>query len=205
MREETWLTESIFTVDEFFDPSECQKYIQIAEDIGFEDALVNTSSGTQRVSRLRNNERVMFVDHDTAELIWSRASDFVPPEFEGRTAVGVNEMLRFYRYDPGQQFDWHQDFGFERENGEASFFTLLIYLNADFDGGETSFDDSCSEDTFDEFSLVPVPGLALFFEHPTHHKGQPVSAGRKYVLRTDIMYSPEADSDQDDQDLDQWD
>jgi hypothetical protein len=30
--------------------------------------------------------------------------------------------------------------------------------------------------------------MALVFEHPVRHQGAPVTAGRKYVLRTDVMY-----------------
>ena len=28
--------------------------------------------------------------------------------------TGLNERWRFYRYDPGQQFDWHFDGAYER-------------------------------------------------------------------------------------------
>ena len=33
--------------------------------------------------------------------------------------------------------------------------------------------------------------MALFFEHAIHHKGEAVIQGRKYVLRTDVMYAAE--------------
>ena len=38
-----------------------------------------------------------------------------PETIEGWRAVGVNERLRFYRYDPGQQFDWHTDLSWTRQ------------------------------------------------------------------------------------------
>jgi hypothetical protein len=31
-------------------------------------------------------------------------------------------------------------------------------------------------------------GKALFFEHDVRHQGAPVERGRRYVLRTDVMY-----------------
>jgi len=65
----------------------------------------------------------------------------VPRTFKGRVASGLNERLRFYRYDPGQKFDWHQDGYYERENGERSQFTFMVYLNDGFGGGGTSFVD----------------------------------------------------------------
>lgn len=67
----------------------------------------------------------------------------------------------------------------------------MVYLNDGFEGGETSFEDSYTEDSFDEFSVTPERGTALFFEHAVHHKGEPVLEGRKYVLRTDVMYAAE--------------
>lgn len=191
MPEEHWFNDYVFTVDNFFTPEECEKYIRISEDIGFEDALVSSPQGQVRRTDIRNNERVMFESEEIAEWLWERAAEFVPSDYDDRPAVGVNELLRFYRYDPGQQFNWHQDFPFERDNGEQSYLTFMVYLNDDFDGGETSFEDSYSDDSFDEFQVVPQQGMALFFEHATHHKGEPVTRGRKYVLRTDVMYAAE--------------
>lgn len=191
MPEENWLNDSVFTVENFLTPEECQKYIRISEDFGYEDALVSSPRGQVLRKDLRNNERVMLQNEEIAAWLWERASDFVPYQYDDRSAIGVNEMLRFYRYDPGQQFNWHQDFPFERDNGEQSYLTLIIYLNDDFEGGETSFEDSYSEEMFDEFKVVPQQGMALFFEHAIHHKGEPVTRGRKYVLRTDVMFAAE--------------
>lgn len=200
MAEETWWNDYVFTVDNFLTPEECDNYIKLSEDVGYEDALLSSAQGQVLRKDIRNNQRVMFQAEDIAELLWERAQEFVPQEFDGRPAVGVNELMRFYRYDPGQQFNWHQDFPYERDNGEISYLTFLIYLNEEFDGGETSFEDSYSEESFDEFMIIPKRGLALFFEHPIHHKGEPVTGGRKYVLRTDVMYAAEdAEEDYDEQ------
>ncbi|WP_425396720.1 prolyl hydroxylase family protein [Aeoliella sp.] len=191
MPEENWLNDYVFTVEDFLTPEECARYIQMSEDYGYEDALVSSPQGQVLRKDVRNNERVIFESDQIAEWLWERAQEFVPAEYDGRPAVGMNELLRFYRYDPGQQFNWHQDFAFERDNGEQSYLTCLVYLNDDFEGGDTSFEDSYSDDSFDEFSVVPREGMALFFEHAVHHKGEPVTKGRKYVLRTDVMYAAE--------------
>lgn len=197
MPEESWLCDSVFVVEGFLSPQECEKYIRISEDIGFEEALVSSPEGHVLRADVRDNQRVMFENRELAASLWERAQDFVPVEFDGRIAVGVNELLRFYRYDPGQSFDWHQDFPHERDNGEKSYFTFMIYLSDEFEGGETSFEDSYSEESFDDFQVKPQLGMALFFEHGVHHKGEPVRAGRKYVLRTDVMYSSEDAEDDD--------
>ncbi|MCR9199316.1 MAG: 2OG-Fe(II) oxygenase [Planctomycetaceae bacterium] len=98
----------------------------------------------------------------------------------------------------------HQDFPFERDNGERSFLTFMIYLNDDFEGGETSFEDSYSDEPFDPFSVVPQTGMALFFEHGTYHIGELVSHGRKYVLRTDVMYAADDAGEWEEQADDHW-
>jgi hypothetical protein len=101
----------------------------------------------------------------------------------------MNERLRLYRYDVGQKFDWHIDGCFERPTGERSFFTFMVYLNEDFEGGTTSFTiDQSSTSTGRMVRVTPKTGMALLFHHPILHRGDPVIAGRKYVLRTDLMY-----------------
>lgn len=178
-----WITDDIFTVSDFFSVAECAEHIRFAESRGFTDAPINTTAGVEVRKDVRNNTRVMVDDVDRARHLWERAAHWVPKSIDRWRAVGINERLRFYRYDFGQQFDWHYDGAFERPDGERSKLTFMIYLNDDFEGGETSFEDA---------TIVPRRGMALFFVHQIRHKGQPVLKGRKYVLRTDVMYRIDA-------------
>ncbi|MEM1134219.1 MAG: 2OG-Fe(II) oxygenase [Bacteroidota bacterium] len=57
--------------------------------------------------------------------------------------------------------------------------TFMIYLNEDFKGGETKFD---------EITIKPKTGTALCFIHEQKHEGCFVISGVKYVIRTDVMY-----------------
>ena len=58
----------------------------------------------------------------------------------------------------------------------------------DFTGGETTFYDA--EDlTAVRVSVRPQRGMALVFAHLQLHEGAAVVEGRKYVLRTDVMYA----------------
>jgi hypothetical protein len=184
MPEYNYITDRIFTVSEFFSPHECDSYIELAESMGFEDAPINTSLGPLIRKDVRNNTRVILDDPDRANDLWSRIPDYVPHRIGDWQICGVNERLRFYRYDTGQQFDWHYDGYFERTHGDCSQLTFMTYLNDGFEGGET---------TIENVTITPQQGLALFFIHQIRHKGQPVVAGRKYVLRTDVMYRPARD------------
>jgi prolyl 4-hydroxylase len=180
MSEYEWISDDIFTVSDFLELSECEDYIRTSESRGFGDAPISTSVGPIMMKDVRNNSRVMVDDPSLAKLVWERATLYVPRTLAGHHAVGVNERFRFYRYDPGQTFRWHRDGYFERPNRERSRLTLMVYLNDDFEGGETRFEHAV---------IKPVEATALFFVHHLLHEGAEVKRGRKYVLRTDVMYS----------------
>ena len=36
--------------------------------------------------------------------------------------------------------------------------------------------------------VVPEPGLVFLFDHSVLHDGELVQAGRKYAIRTEVMY-----------------
>lgn len=124
MPDYNWISDEVFTVDEFFTDDECAQYVALSESLGYDDAPINTAFGPQRRPDVRNNQRVMLDDPDRADDLWRRMREYVPLRRGDWTAVGVNERLRFYRYDVGQQFDWHYDGCFEREGGERSFLTI---------------------------------------------------------------------------------
>lgn len=182
MPEHRRIDDAIFTVSGLFTREECDEYIAFAEGIGFGEAPITTFGGPVMMKDVRNNERVMVDDPGRAGVLWDRIRPHLGAmDFAGARAVGVNERLRFYRYDPGQVFRWHRDGYYQRPNGERSRLTYMVYLNEDFEGGETKFRDP-------DVVVKPEKGMALVFLHPLMHEGAAVSRGRKYVVRTDVMY-----------------
>jgi hypothetical protein len=182
-----WIAKDVMTISNFFSSEECDDWIGLSESLGYEEAAVTTETGMVMMKSLRNNDRVMLDDAERAEDLWDRVQSYVPALFKDAwRPIGVNERLRLYRYDPGQQFDWHTDGYFERDNGDRSCFTFMIYLNEGFDGGATSFNIGSTSPK--RFQVTPRKGMALLFHHPIPHKGEPVRRGRKYVLRTDVMF-----------------
>src|SRR3954447_6599607 len=142
MSDLTWRAKNVGTMAGFLSTVECDEYVRLGESIGFEDAPVSTPGGMIMMKDVRNNDRVMIDDPDRAAALYERLSVQLSPRFQKKwTPIGLNERLRLYRYDVGQLFDWHLDGCFERQAGERSFFTVMIYLNDDFDGGATSFRD----------------------------------------------------------------
>jgi hypothetical protein len=186
-----WHAKDIGTITEFLSAAECDEYVRLGESMGFEDAPLTTGRGPVMMKDVRNNDRVMIDDVGRAQDLYQRLSSLLASRFKKEwTPVGVNERLRLYRYDPGQKFDWHYDGYFERPTGERSFFTFMVYLNENFEGGTTSFADGYHGASIGgAFRVEPKTGMALLFHHPILHRGDAVIAGRKYVLRTDVMYA----------------
>jgi predicted 2-oxoglutarate/Fe(II)-dependent dioxygenase YbiX len=177
---------AIATVHDALSPDECASLVARAERVGFGDAPITTPFGFVMAPEVRNNTRVMLDDPETAGALWARLGPLLPPRIRTWRATGLNERLRFYRYEPGQRFVWHADGAFERDDGELSQLTLMLYLNGDFEGGETEFR------IFPPISVKPEAGMALCFAHRVLHQGATVTRGVKYVLRTDVMFRPQA-------------
>ena len=181
----------ICTVAGVFSATECAALIARAESIGFDAASVRTHSGSKMMTNIRNNDRVNLDDPELGALMWTRISH-VLPVIDDHHAVGVDSHLRFYRYEPGQEFKRHKDGSVTNDDGHVSKLSYLIYLNDNLDGGSTTFreyDGKGESRRKIEHVITPVAGSALLFRHERWHEGSALIAGRKYVLRSDIFYS----------------
>ncbi|MDJ1492602.1 2OG-Fe(II) oxygenase [Cytophagaceae bacterium DM2B3-1] len=180
----TNLTDKIFTIEDFLLPSECHTYITLSENLGYEPAKVTTEKGESVLEEVRNNNRTFYKSEDLAEILWHKVQSFAPAKIGNSYAIGLNELFRFYKYQPGHRFKRHQDQSYIRNATEASYFTFMIYLNDNFSGGDTLFTN---------LKVQPKEGMALIFLHSLYHEGSEVTQGMKYVLRSDIMYRFEED------------
>lgn len=151
------------------------------------------------------------VDQDTSKqrLLCEEAGE-CPHELRvgfGKEGVwrpcGLNECLRFCKYNPGDFFRKHCDACFVRSEDEQSMFTCMFYLKGAFEGGATRFLSSTSCDISSQFkladdsevlaSVMPEPGMCmLFFQPGLLHEGEDLQSGLKYLLRTDVMYRRDA-------------
>lgn len=169
----------LYLIEDFFTPQECDELILWSEQKGYEEAKVQVYGKEIMLKAVRNNSRITFVDFDLAERLWEKFKPFAVEKFANSEVLGFNEMFRFYKYEPGQRFKKHIDGSYVRNEEESSYFTFMIYLNDDFEGGHT---------TFQYHDVKPRKGMALVFYHGIKHSGEEIQSGTKYVLRTDIMY-----------------
>jgi predicted 2-oxoglutarate/Fe(II)-dependent dioxygenase YbiX len=175
----------LFVIHDFLSAEECRRSVAFSEGLGYVDAPITTALGFVMAKEIRNNTRVMV---DTAVLaggLFERARRFLPARVDRWSLHGLNERFRYYRYDVGQRFRLHYDGSFWRNAEEESQLTFMVYLNDDFDGGTTDF---YYENRRLKARVKPRRGTALVFAHAQLHEGTPVTSGRKYVLRTDVMY-----------------
>jgi len=175
----TQVADSIFTVEDFLTRQQCLEKIVLSEGVGYEPAKVNTASGSKVRPDIRNNNRAFYKSEELAQQLWGKLQSFVPARLGNSSALGLNELFRFYRYQRGHQFKGHFDESYVRNEREASYFTFMVYLNDNFQGGDT---------TFRKLRIQPRQGMALVFLHSLYHEGSEVTQGVKYVLRTDVMY-----------------
>lgn len=180
------LGSSVFVIHGFISHEECVRFIADSEQQGYEGAPITTSFGPLLRQDVRNNDRIMIDDSALAANWFQRAEPFLPSRLGEWKLLGLNERFRFYRYDPGQTFKRHYDGSYYRSHIEQSFLTFMVYLNEGYTGGTTEFYDVRDQP---KATVRPKEGMALVFDHQQVHEGAVVESGRKYVLRTDVMYS----------------
>jgi len=97
------------------------------------------------------------------------------------------ESVQILRYDVSQEFKPHFDY-FYKPNDDVyndRIATMIVYLNDNYEGGETIFPKV-------NLTIKPVKGSAVFFEYKyvheinmkTLHAGLPVISGTKYITTT---------------------
>ena len=176
-----------YTLDNCLTPEECQAIRKGMDTMGYDIKW----SGNRLCCRNA------FQDPDLSTMLFERLQSFLPQShlFLGRerNLHGLNPQFRAikYRHEKfGHKFGKHIDFS-NSGNGLKSFYTFMIYLNEEFEGGETVFLKKGYE-----YSLKPKTGTIIVFEQDQkalEHEGLPIRGNEsveKYILRSDVFYSP---------------
>jgi hypothetical protein len=175
----------IYLLSNIFSQKECKTLIQSSEWHGF--------GSTDYNKKYRGNLRLIVIDPSFTSQVWQRMRPLIPSTIEedGQIfeAVGLNDHWRLAKYFPGDQFSMHVDTEYrDSKIGHKSMFTVNIYMNEGFTGGDTSFlfDDNSTYD------VTPQTGLCLLFRQPSaqlyRHEGKRLESGMKYLFRSDVMY-----------------
>jgi hypothetical protein len=176
------------TLKNVLTPEECAAIIDLAEAQGFVQASIYTDvGGREHYSDTRKSSRCIVDSHEFVTRLWARIEPFVPTTWKGATCVGLNERLRILRYDPGDEFKPHSDGAYTAPSGAISKITVLIYLNEGYKGGYTHF---LREDGQSWLAIEPHVGSVAMQDQALVHGVPPLESGRKYAIRTEVMYMP---------------
>lgn len=167
------IDDGIYTASNVFSAEECLRCIERGESLGFEPAPSFVIGGA-----VRDNDRAMLDDPDLAAEIWARIKTLLPAELSDR-ALGLNRQFKFYRYDIGHKYTLHFDGPFHGPKGASSLLTFILYLNDGYEGGETVVSD---------IPVAPETGKVLVFEQQLLHESVEIRRGRKYILRSEVMF-----------------
>lgn len=203
-------------------PSECRAVIRASEVVGFTpDSPINTL-GSSETSVLAHNV-YWLADTKFISALEARVekhlvdiAEYLPNGY-GKFC-GINRRFRVYRYVPGALYRPHLDgawppsgtvietasdgtaqekYVYDTSGGKiSSKLTFLLYLNDEFDGGETTFfTPSSSEGVLDAWAIKPVAGAAVIFPHGEAegallHEGSGVLGedSAKYIIRSDVLF-----------------
>lgn len=154
-----------------------------------------------------------------SKVLWKRMSPLflqdatIIPCVSGWKPVGVNVCMRLRHYQAeASGMQPHYDGSFSSSTNR-SLYSLLIYLNTPRTGGETVFFQPKSPlplvsgltvkeelnyqgglSKYKHIEIAPVMGNAILFRQDWIHGSNGMWHGDKFILRTDILFSPERDS-----------
>lgn len=190
------LSDYISFFDNVLTDQECNDIIEWYESNISEEQDAQVASGKKSRKSSGRNSKIIYVPYESdVDLLLSKAvnkslSSYVERLsnlliFNDNTNISnigiptnlISEQYSINKYYPDQFYEWHVDQGFSSENIDifSRVFSVLIYLNDDFEGGNTEF-------TFGH--IVPKQGSCLVF--PSNflfaHRASPVLSGQKYSV-----------------------
>jgi prolyl 4-hydroxylase len=160
-----------------FTVAECEFLRQAAEP-GYGPSVVNDAAGRPVSDPIRTSDgsTIHWLIEDPAIHALNRRLAAA-----SGTAADRGEALQILRYRPGQQY--HPHFDFVRSSENQRVMTALVYLNHDYEGGETCFIRT-------GLKVKGRKGDALVFHSAlpdrnpdpmSEHAGLPVTRGAKFL------------------------
>jgi hypothetical protein len=181
----------IYQYDNFVPKSECEMIQHFVET---SDSYLNSIDNMNAFkNKIRHNSAIIVTDWVQEDDKMSKADNIIHRYFSRCHQKYLSENKAYYfllrdrhvenlsckytyrRYDENDYYDWHVDMS----SNEHLVFSYILYLNDDFEGGDTLFLD-------DRIRVRPKAGSMLCFPCTPQmtHKGSPVMRGTKKVVWT---------------------
>lgn len=172
-------------IDNFLMPEECDYVVNFSTPLLKKSTVAGKKEPELNPGRTSYSAMLMVDDDIVFDKIYEKAAKLTDVPLENV------EYLQCVFYSKGQQYMAHFDTLDEQsEAGEGEFemsgqrkCTLLVYLNDDFEGGETYFPKL-------DLRIKPKKGTAVLFynldeqdklNRESFHAGLPVTSGKKYA------------------------
>ncbi|MDT4967772.1 MAG: hypothetical protein QOJ64_2509 [Acidobacteriota bacterium] len=173
---------------EIFDAVQCRtiaEYVRLSQSWAEAKVSAPSAAGFNAATRLEARRASVLAptrESDARRVFDEKMESIIKPVVKDAWGVGLREHkdTHFVRYATGNYYRPHSDTGTNRAD---RYFTVICYLNADFEGGNTSFPQL-------KYSITPRPGKAVVFPATYLHCAEPVTKGEKYVLVSWLTGAP---------------
>ena len=171
----------VFTIDDLYSDEELKM---------FSDYVNHTSDKNRSFtnSPFKNGK---MIEPEMSSLMYSKIKQNLPNEYVDLHGVVWNfiKSVKYIFYSEikdGQMFGIHTDTGSEYNDIDNVYskFTVLTYLNDDYEGGKTTF---YNHDFIETTQIQPKRGRTLIFDIDLYHKGEMVTKGVKQWIGTELV------------------
>ena len=174
----------IVEIQKFLSDQECDELIKHIDENNIRSSVSGSGSEVSTTNDSRTSFTSDFSDeNETIKSIKKKISNFIEVD------IKKSEPIQGQKYDVGQYFRPHHDY-FQGDSfvnhclhsGNRTH-TAMIYLNDDYQGGETNFPEL-------NFTVKPQKGKLVIwknmvdqvFQSNTLHEGKDVLSGTKYII-----------------------
>ena len=194
----------IMEIDNFLSEYECRYLIQMAKQKGMHPSTVDGAAGVDTKTRSSETAWLSRQSSKIVDTIYRRAADLLqideslfrhasPHHDNIASHHSISEDMQLVRYGKGQEYTPHHDFiypSIANRHQPCRFATLLIYLHAPIEGGETTFPRSLQSAFHDGLKVTPKVGKAILFynmlpdgnvDDLSQHGSNAVVEGEKWV------------------------
>jgi Rps23 Pro-64 3,4-dihydroxylase Tpa1-like proline 4-hydroxylase len=173
---------------ELYQPGACRSIVEHAKDVdAWMEAKVSEHikgefNPASRPEARRASVLAPSRESDIRRKFDERMESIVKPLVKEVWGVDFRQHAEthFVRYSSGNYYTPHSDTGLHRSD---RYFTVICYLNDDFEGGQTSFPQL-------NYRVTPRSGKAVIFPATYLHCAEPVISGEKYILVCWLMGPP---------------
>jgi len=176
----------LYVIDDFLTTDEIATYLEYVK----KQSHASTEQGSPKVMAFNNHTNFFngkIKDLDSSQLFFEKLEkvnlwDSSDQDWKPWRAC---DFIFMANYTPGASFSLHLDIGCHCKFDEKSYQTLLIYLNDDYEGGETTFFNADFEKVI---TVKPKKGRAILFKIDLWHQAEKVTEGEKSWIGTEIVW-----------------